>query len=89
VNQKGIGRGIREDINKTTEEFMTYEGVALLDLLLKWRTIRPYPVLLRTPPVSFPKTTGLFAGIAHIHGLHQGAPFYFNSLDKNQACNNR
>jgi hypothetical protein len=30
VNQKGIGRGIREDINKTTEEFMTYEGVALL-----------------------------------------------------------
>ena len=56
---------------------------------IKWRTIRPYAFLLHTPPVSFPKTTGLFGGIGDIHDFHQRTLFYFNRLDKNQAYNNR
>jgi len=41
---------------------------------LKWRTIRPYPVFLRAPPVSFPKTIALF-GIADIHDFHHNTLF--------------
>jgi hypothetical protein len=55
---------------------------------IKWRTIRPYPVLLCASPVGLPKTIGLF-GIAEIHDFHEGTAFYFNRLDKNQACNDR
>ena len=39
--------------------------------------------------VGFPKNTGLFGGVADIHAFHQGTPFYFNRLGKNQACNDR
>jgi hypothetical protein len=50
---------------------------------------RPYPVLLRTPPVSFPKATGFFGGIADIHGFRQRTPIYFNRLAENQAWYDR
>jgi len=46
-------------------------------------------VLLRTPPVSFPKATGLFGEIADIHGFHQGTPIYSYSLGENQAWYDR
>jgi len=39
------------------------------------RTLRRYPVLLRAPPVSFPKA--LF-GIVEIHDFHPQYPFNFN-----------
>ena len=50
---------------------------------------KEYPVLLCTRPIGFPTNIELFAGIAEIHGFHQGPAFYFNGLGKNQACNNR
>jgi hypothetical protein len=55
---------------------------------IKWRTIRPYPVLLRAPPVSFPKNVTLF-GIAGTHDFHPGIPFYFKRLSKNHAWHDR
>ena len=43
---------------------------------IKGRTIRSYPILLRAPPVSFPKKIALF-GIVEIHGFHPQKPFNF------------
>ena len=51
---------------------------------IEWGTIRAYPVLLRAPPVSFPKTIAL-SGIVDIHDFHPGSPFYFKGLSKDQV----
>jgi hypothetical protein len=45
--------------------------------------------LSNVPKDVLSKNTGLFGGIADIHDFHQGTPFYFNRLGKNQACNDR
>ena len=55
---------------------------------IKWRTIRLYPVLLRAPPVSFPKNIALF-GIAAVHDFHPGIHFYFNGLSKDHVLHAR
>ncbi|OGQ07134.1 MAG: hypothetical protein A2026_04910 [Deltaproteobacteria bacterium RBG_19FT_COMBO_46_12] len=56
---------------------------------IKWRPIRPYPVLLRARTVGFPKTTALFGGIAEIQGFQHRNHFNFKRLGKKQAFNNR
>jgi len=69
--------------------FLQKIGEVSRPVQIEWGTIRPNPVFLCARPVGFPKTTGLFGGIADIHGFHQGTPFYFNRLGKNQAWNDR
>ncbi len=48
-------------------------------------TVRSHPILLRAPPVGFPKKIALFGGIADIHDFHPGSPFYFKGLSKDQV----
>ena len=55
---------------------------------IKWGAIRPNPILLRAPPVSFPKTLAL-SGVVDMHGFNPKKPFKFSWLDRNQACYNR
>jgi len=55
---------------------------------IEGRTVWPYPVLLRAPPVSFPKTLALF-GIVETHGFHSDIHLNFSGLGNNRALNNR
>ena len=78
----------KNDSATLTHSF-TGRARGLLRRRIKWRTIRPYPVLFRARPVCFPKTTGLFGRIGGIHDFHHRKPFYFNRLGKTHANNDR
>jgi hypothetical protein len=55
---------------------------------IKWRTIGPYPVLLRARPIGFPKRAAP-SGIGDIHDFHHRNPLNINRLVRNKALYNR
>ena len=61
----------------------------VMSVHIKWRTIRPYPVLLHARPVSFPKTIALFGGIVDIHDFHHRNPLNVKRLSDTEALHNR
>ena len=55
---------------------------------IEGRTVWPYPVLLRAPPVGLPKTIALF-GIVETHGIHHEIHYNFRKLGNNRTLNDR
>jgi len=64
-------------------------GKVFCPVHIKWRTVRSHPILLRAPPVGFPKKIALFGGIADIFGFHHRNPLNVNKLVQNKALYNR
>jgi hypothetical protein len=77
----------KNDSATLTHSF-TGRARGLLRRRIKWRTIRPYPVLLRARPVGFPKNATLF-GIAGTHDFHPEIPLNVKRLSETEALHNR